>query len=233
MAILVWLEDKINEKMAILVWLEYNDHFLSVESSGVAMTVGAVDRGVVGKGVVHVAAHSGELGVGDHTGVVSVAGGNSVGKGQTSGNLSDGVGVRVSLPLADGVVVGESVVGVVGAVAVSVTVEHVVVESVHRVGGMGKETGVVSMAGGNSVGIGQTGSNLSDGVGIGLSLPLADGVVDATKGERVVGAVDIAGGVGDVADVSGVVGPTGEVGIGPGNAGGNLADGVSIGVRVS
>merc|ERR1719381_85232 len=208
MAILVWLEDKINEKMAILVWLEYNDHFLSVESSGVAMTVGAVDRGVVGKGVVHVAAHSGELGVGDHTGVVSVAGGNSVGEGQTSGNLSDGVGIRVSLPLADGVVVGESVVGVVGAVAVSVTVEHVVVESVHRVGGMGKETGVVSMAGGNSVGIGQTSSNLSDGVGI-------------------------AGRVGDVADVSGVVGPTGEVGIGPGNAGSHLADGVSIGIRVS
>merc|ERR1719381_438629 len=230
MAILVWLEDKINEKMAILVWLEYNDHFLSVESSGVAMTVGAVDRGVVGKGVVHVAAHSGELGVGDHTGVVSVAGGNSVGEGQTSGNLSDGVGIRVSLPLADGVVVGESVVGVVGAVAVSVTVEHVVVESVHRVGGMGKETGVVSMAGGNSVGIGQTSSNLSNGIGIGLSLPLTDGVV---VGESVVGAVDIAGGVGDVADVSGVVGPTGEVGIGPGNAGGHLADGVRISVRVS
>merc|ERR1719381_33211 len=230
MAILVWLEDKINEKMAILVWLEYNDHFLSVESSGVAMTAGAVDRGVVGKGVVHVAAHSGELGVGDHTGVVSVAGGNSVGEGQTSSNLSDGVGIRVSLPLADGVVVGESVVGVVGAVAVSVTVEHVVVESVHRVGGMGKETGVVSMAGGNSVGIGQTSSNLADGVGIGLSLPLADGVV---IGESVVGAVDIAGRVGDVADVSGVVGPTGEVGISPGNAGSHLTDGVSIGVRVS
>merc|ERR1719391_653310 len=190
------------------------------------MTVGAVDRGVVGKGVVHVA-HSGELGVGDHTGVVSVAGGNSVGEGQTSSNLSDGVGIRVSLPLADGVVVGKSVVGVV---AVSVTVEHVVVESVHRVGGMGKETGVVSMASGNSVGIGQTSSNLSDGVGIGLSLPLANGMV---VGESVVGAVDIAGRVGDVADVPGVVGPTGEVGIGPGNAGSHLTDGVSIGVRVS
>merc|ERR1719244_2081544 len=153
-----------------------------------------------------------------------MAGGNSVGVGQTSSNLSDGVGVsiRVSLPLADGVVeaaIGESVVGVVGGVAMSNTVVHgIAVHVAQRVGGVGDDTGVVGMAGGNSIGIGQTSSNLSDGVGVSIrvSLPLADGVV---IGEHVVGGVDTAGGVGDVADVSGVVGPTGVVGIGPGNAG--------------
>jgi len=171
-----------------------------------------------------------------------MAGGNSVGVGQTSSNLSDGVGVsiRVSLPLADGVVeatIGESVVGVVGGVAMSNTVVHcIAVDVAQRVGGVGDDTGVVGMAGGNSVGVGQTSSNLSDGVGVSIrvSLPLADGVVEPTIGERVVGAgVDIAGGVGDVADVAGVVGPTGVVGIGPGNAGSHLAEGVGIGVSVS
>ena len=102
-------------------------------------------------------------------------------------------------------------------------------------GGVGDDTGVVSMAGGNSVGVGKASSNLSNGVGVSIrvSLPLADGVVEATIGERPIGAVDIAGGVGDVADVAGVVGPTGEVGIGPGNAGSHLAEGVGIGVSVS
>jgi len=168
-----------------------------------------------------------------------MAGGNSVGVGQTSSNLSDGVGVsiRVSLPLADGVVeatIGESVVGVVGGVAMSNTVVHcIAVDVAQRVGGVGDDTGVVGMAGGNSVGVGQTSSNLSDGVGVSIrvSLPLADGVVEPTIGEHVVGGV--AGGVGDVADVSGVVGPTGVVGIGPGNAGSHLAEGVGIGVSVS
>merc|ERR1712156_158430 len=81
-------------------------------------------------------------GVGDDTGVVGMAGGNSVGIGKTSSNLSNGVGIsiRVSLPLADGVVeatIGESVVGVVGGVAVSHTVVHcIAVDVAQRVGGV-------------------------------------------------------------------------------------------------
>merc|ERR1711962_491188 len=134
-----------------------------------------------GIGGVHVA-HGGEGGVGDDTGVVGMAGGNSIGIGQTSSNLSDGVGIsiRVSLPLADGVVeaaIGESVVGVVGGVAMSHTVVHcIAVDVAQRVGGVGDDTGVVGMAGGNSIGIGKTSSNLSDGVGISIrvSLPLAE-----------------------------------------------------------
>merc|ERR1712243_389683 len=142
---------------------------------------------MVGKGAVHVA-HGGEGGVGDDTGVVGMAGGNSVGKGQTSSHLSDGVGVSigVSRPLADSVVeatMGEGVVGVVGSVAMSNTVVHVVVDVVQGVGGVGDDAGVVGMAGGNSVGVGKASSNLADGVGVSVrvSRPLADGVVE---GER-------------------------------------------------
>merc|ERR1711973_301540 len=133
-----------------------------------------------------------------------MSGGNSVGKGKTSGNLSNGVGIsiRVSGPLAKVVdsSVSNSVVGsnsMVGRVGVE--------DVVGGVRGVGNISGVVSMSGGNSVGEGKTSGNLSDGVGISIRVsgPLAE-VVDSSVSNSVVGSNSMVGSIGVVHIVGGV-----------------------------
>merc|ERR1711915_312966 len=106
----------------------------------------------------------GVLSAGDDTGVVGMASGNGVVLGKTSIDLTNGVGIRVSLSLADGVVASISSIGRVGSVV------HTSVGIVQRVGGVGNDTRVVSMASGNGIGQRKTSSNLANGVGIRVRL---------------------------------------------------------------
>jgi len=102
-----------------------------------------------------------------------MAGGNSVGVGKSTVDLSKGVGIsiRVSRPLAQMMIVGAY--GVQSSVS-SVSSKSSV-SSVGRDISVGNISGVVGMAGGNSVGVGKSTVDLSKGVGISIRVsgPLA------------------------------------------------------------
>merc|ERR1719474_1569928 len=130
-------------------------------------TVEAISVG--GEGSIGVVDRSGgERGVGNVSGVVGMSGGNSVGVRKSSSNLADGVGISVSIPLADGM---ES--GVSGVSRVSNMGSIGVVDSVGGIRGVGDVSGVVGMSGGNSVGVWKSSGNLADGVGISISVSLS------------------------------------------------------------
>merc|ERR1712228_872006 len=95
---------------------------------------------------VGVGVAQGVLSAGDDTGVVGMASGNGVGQRKTSIDLTNGVGIRVSLSLSNGVVASISSIGRVGSVV------HTSVGVAQGVLSAGDDTGVVGMASGNGVG---------------------------------------------------------------------------------
>merc|ERR1719239_55341 len=127
--------------------------------------------------------------MGDVSGVVGMAGGVGVGNGKTGSNLSEGVGIRVSAPLADVVGSVNGGVGRVGSHGAHSTISGSVsrVDVAGRVGDVGDVSGVVGTSAGNGVGQRQTGSNLADGVGISFSFGWhgSDGKGGNNKGSHV------------------------------------------------
>jgi len=94
-----------------------------------------------------------------------MSGGDGVGVGKSSSDLSDGVGI--------GIRVSRSLAIRVDAVSSSISVSrgHIRVGSIGMVDksvGVGNVSGVVGMSGGDGVGVGKSSSDLSDGVGIGI-----------------------------------------------------------------
>merc|ERR1719474_1122817 len=84
-----------------------------------------------------------------------------------------------------------------------------VVDGGGGVRGVGNVSGVVGMSSGNSVGQRKSSSDLSNGIGISISIPLTDGMISSVSYKRgdnmaSIGVVDSFGGVRGVGKVSGV-----------------------------
>merc|ERR1719420_2750069 len=96
-----------------------------------------------------------------------MASGDGIILGKTSIDLTNGVGIRVSLPLADGVVASIASMGRVGAVHTSIGIAQGNLSA-------GDDTRVMGLA---------------SGVGIRVSLPLANGVVATISSISSIGRV--------------------------------------------
>merc|ERR1719300_1748836 len=148
----------------------------------VSSSVSRVDWGGSGIGGVSVVGNGSRVrGMGNDSNVVGVAGGVGVGNWKSSGDLSNGVGLRVSFSLTLAVVVSVGVaeggvscnwgdgvsvssgVGVVGGVGWNSGSSVGVAD---WVGSVGDYSNVVGVAGGVGVGDWKSSGDLSDGVGI-------------------------------------------------------------------
>jgi len=173
---------------------------VSKTSISIVSSISRVDWGGSGIGGVSVVGNGSRVrGMGNDSNVVGVAGGVSVGNWKSSGDLSNGIGLRVSFGLTLAIVVSVGVAeggvssywgGGMGVSIMSSSISRVdwggsgigsvsVVGNGSRVGSVGDYSNIVGVAGGVGVGDWKSSGDLSNGVGLRVSLSFTLAVVDS------------------------------------------------------